>query len=73
MGGDMDGLDLVTHPWRRLRNIHNLVDRFWTKWNELDSPNLFVREKWHTKERNVKGDVWIADPKTRQAWRCQGR
>ena len=63
VGGDTDGLDLVTHPWRRLRNIHNLVDRFWTRWNELAGPNLFVREKWHTKERNVQiGDiVWIAD------------
>ncbi|XP_019738326.1 uncharacterized protein LOC109523554 isoform X3 [Hippocampus comes] len=64
VGGDTDGLDLVTHPWRRLRNIHNLVDRFWTKWKELAGPNLFVREKWHTKQRNVKeGDVvWIVDP-----------
>ncbi|XP_065152486.1 uncharacterized protein [Paramisgurnus dabryanus] len=62
--GDTSGLDLETHPWRRLRAIQIGVDRFWKKWRELAGPNLFIRHKWHRTERNVKvGDlVWIADP-----------
>ncbi|XP_077949972.1 uncharacterized protein LOC144389412 [Gasterosteus aculeatus] len=64
LGGDTSGLDLDTHPWRRLRAIQIGVDRFWAKWRELAGPNLFIRHKWHRTERNVKvGDlVWIADP-----------
>ena len=64
LGGDTSGLDLETHPWRRLRAIQIGVDQFWAKWRELAGPNLFGRHKWHRTERNVKvGDlVWIADP-----------
>ncbi len=64
LGGDTSGLDLETHPWRRLRAIQIGVDRFWAKWRELAGPNLFIRHKWHRTERNVKvGDlVWVADP-----------
>lgn len=62
-GGDMHGIDLETHPWRRLRAVQAGVNRFWTKWSELAGPNLFIRHKWHRTERSVQvGDlVWIAD------------
>lgn len=63
-GGDTSGIDLSTHPWRRLRAIQIGVDMFWKRWSELAGPNLFIRPKWHQKQRNVAvGDiVWIADP-----------
>lgn len=63
-GGDMHGIDMETHPWRRLRAVQAGVDRFWSKWSELAGPNLFIRHKWHRAERNIKvGDVvWLADP-----------
>lgn len=62
-GGDTGGIDLCTHPWRRLRSIQIGVDMFWKKWSELAGPNLFIRPKWHQTQRNVAvGDiVWIAD------------
>ncbi|KAK7883254.1 hypothetical protein WMY93_029428 [Mugilogobius chulae] len=62
-GGDMHGIDVDTHPWRRLRAVQAGVDKFWSKWSELAGPNLFIRHKWHRTERSVKvGDlVWIAD------------
>lgn len=62
-GGDMYGIDVETHPWRRLRAVQAGVDKFWSKWSELAGPNLFIRHKWHRAERSVKvGDlVWIAD------------
>lgn len=62
-GGDIGGIDLCTHPWRRLRAIQIGVDMFWKKWSELAGPNLFIRPKWHRTQRNVAiGDiVWIAD------------
>lgn len=61
--GDTNGIDLCTHPWRRLRAIQISVDMFWKKWSELAGPNLFIRPKWHHTQRNVEvGDVlWIAD------------
>jgi len=62
-GGDMHGINVDTHPWRRLRTVQAGVDKFWSKWSELAGPNLFIRHKWHRVERNVKvGDVvWLAD------------
>lgn len=61
--GDSNGIDLYTHPWRRLRAIQICVDMFWKKWSELAGPNLFIRPKWHHTQRSVKvGDtMWIAD------------
>ncbi len=40
-----------------------LVDKFWRGWSQLESPNLFLRSKWHSSHRNVAiGDiVWITD------------
>lgn len=62
-GGDMYGIDVETHPWRRLRAVQAGVDKFWSKWSELAGPNLFIRHKWHRAERSVEvGDmVWLAD------------
>lgn len=41
------------------------VNTFWRRWCQLAGPNLFIRNKWHTKELNVcTGDVvWLADQK----------
>lgn len=63
LGGDMHGINMETHPWRRLRAVQAGVDKFWSKWSELAGPNLFIRHKWHRIERSVKvGDVvWLAD------------
>ena len=51
------------YPYKRLQSIQREVSRFWERWCQLAGPNLFVRNKWHTKERNVAvGDVvWLAD------------
>ena len=39
------------------------VTKFWKSWSQLAGPDLFVRSKWHTTERNVAvGDiVWLCD------------
>ncbi len=51
------------YPHRRLHGIQTEVSKLWKKWCQLTGPNLFVRSKWHTRERNVAvGDVlWLAD------------
>lgn len=51
------------YPYKRLQSIQQEVSRFWQKWCQLAGPNLFVRNKWHTKEQNVAvGDaVWLTD------------
>ena len=48
------------YPYKRLQSIQGEVRQ---KWCQLAGPNLFVRNKWHTKEQNVAvGDlVWLAD------------
>lgn len=55
--------DFEAYPYKRLRLIQEVVNKFWRKWCQLAGPNLFVRNKWHTKQRNVAvGDVvWMAD------------
>ena len=52
-----------SYPYKRLQSIQTEVNKFWRKWSQLAGPNLFIRNKWHTKERNVSvGDVvWLAD------------
>ncbi|XP_038143265.1 uncharacterized protein LOC119784992 [Cyprinodon tularosa] len=47
----------------KFQSIQQEVSRFWRKWCELAGPNLFIKSKWHTKQRNVTvGDVvWLAD------------
>ncbi|XP_049335750.1 uncharacterized protein LOC125802274 [Astyanax mexicanus] len=61
--GDPGDFSFQGYPYKRLKAIQEEVNRFWKKWCQLAGPNLFVRNKWHTKERNVAvGDlVWLAD------------
>lgn len=61
--GDPGDFQFEGYAYKRLQSIQQEVNRFWKKWCELDGPNLFIRSKWHTKQRNVMlGDVvWLAD------------
>lgn len=61
--GDVKTFDFGTYPYKRLREIQAQVNHFWKSWSQLAGPNLFVRCKWHTTERNVAvGDiVWLCD------------
>lgn len=61
--GDSEGFMFEDYPYKRLRVIQGEVNKFWKRWCQLAGPNLFVRSKWHTRERNVAiGDVvWLAD------------
>ena len=60
--GDSEGFTW-DYPLKRFRAVQEAVDTFWRRWSQLAGPNLFIRQKWHTKERNVAvGDlVWLAD------------
>ena len=61
--GDPGDFQFDGYPYKRLQSIQREVSKFWKKWCQMAGPNLFVRNKWHTKERNVAvGDVvWLAD------------
>lgn len=61
--GDSANFNFEGYAYKRLQSIQSEISKFWKKWCQLAGPNLFVRNKWHTKERNVAvGDiVWIAD------------
>ncbi len=61
--GDIGDFDFAGYPYKRLRVIQGEVKKFWGKWSQLAGPNLFIRSKWHTKERNVAvvDIVWVAD------------
>ncbi|KAK7889795.1 hypothetical protein WMY93_025355 [Mugilogobius chulae] len=61
--GDLQTFDFENYPYKRLREIQTQVKSFWKSWCQLAGPNLFVRSKWHTAERNVAvGDiVWLCD------------
>lgn len=61
--GDPGSFNFEGYAYKRLRVIQAEVDKFWRKWSQFAGPNLFVRSKWHTRERNVAvGDiVWLAD------------
>lgn len=61
--GDYKTFDFANYPYKRLREIQTQVNCFWRSWSQLAGPNLFVRNKWHTAERNVAvGDiVWLCD------------
>lgn len=61
--GDSKTFDFASYPYKRLREITTQVNYFWRSWSQLAGPNLFVRNKWHTAERNVAvGDiVWLCD------------
>nr|XP_057945469.1 uncharacterized protein LOC131139671 [Doryrhamphus excisus] len=61
--GDLKSFDFSNYPYKRLQVMQSEVNKFWRSWSQLAGPNLFIRSKWHTTQRNVKiGDiVWIAD------------
>ncbi|XP_023810653.1 uncharacterized protein LOC105357885 [Oryzias latipes] len=61
--GDFKSFDYTTYPLKRLKEIQSQVNYFWKSWSQLAGPNLFIRSKWHTAERNVAvGDVvWLCD------------
>lgn len=61
--GDPGHFQFEGYPYKRLSMIQSQVNRFWKKWCQLAGPNLFIRSKWHTRERNLAvGDiVWLAD------------
>lgn len=61
--GDHGDFQFDGYPYKRLQIIQAEVSKFWKRWSQLAGPNLFIRSKWHTKERNVAvGDVvWLAD------------
>ncbi|KAK7904407.1 hypothetical protein WMY93_017014 [Mugilogobius chulae] len=61
--GDSADFNFEGYTFKRLQIIQSEVKKFWSKWCQLAGPNLFVRSKWHTRERNVAiGDiVWVAD------------
>ncbi|KAI7792395.1 gag-pol fusion polyprotein [Triplophysa rosa] len=61
--GDFKVFDFVNYPYKRLQEMQCQVNRFWRSWSQLAGPNLFVRSKWHTLQRNVTvGDiVWLCE------------
>lgn len=61
--GDVKSFDFTNYPYKRLQEIQTQVNSFWRAWCQLAGPNLFIRPKWHTLERNVAvGDlVWLCD------------
>lgn len=61
--GDPGSFEFEGYSYKRLRVIQAEADKFWRKWSQLAGPNLFVRSKWHTKERNVAVGyiIWLAD------------
>nr|XP_043874409.1 uncharacterized protein LOC122764147 isoform X1 [Solea senegalensis] len=61
--GDPGDFQFDGYPYKRLKHIQAELSHFWKKWSQLAGPNLFIRNKWHTKKRNVAvGDVvWLAD------------
>ena len=60
--GDSEGF-AWDYPLKRFRAVQEGVDAFWKRWAQLAGSSLFIRQKWHTQERNVAvGDlVWLAD------------
>lgn len=61
--GDPGDFQFEGYPDKRLHVIQSEVNKFWKKWSQLADPNLFVRNKWHTRNRNVAvgNVVWLAD------------
>lgn len=60
--GDPGDFQFDGYPYKRLKHIQAELSNFW-KWSQFAGPNQFIRNKWHTKVRNVAvGDVvWLAD------------
>lgn len=56
--GDIKTFDFSSYPYKRLRAMQSEVNKFWKSWSQLSGPNLFIRRKWHTTQRNVTvGDI----------------
>ncbi|KAL3056681.1 hypothetical protein OYC64_019209 [Pagothenia borchgrevinki] len=56
--GDFRTFDFSSYPYKRLRAMQEEVAKFWRSWSQLAGPNLFVRNTWHTSQRNVTvGDI----------------
>lgn len=56
--GDFKTFYFSSYPYKRFRVMQSEVTKFWRSWSQLASPNLFVRSKWHTAQRNITvGDV----------------
>lgn len=51
--GDFKTFEYTTYPFKRLQEMQAQVSKFWKSWSQLVGPNLFIRSKWHTAERNV--------------------
>ena len=53
----------------RYRIVHHVTSQFWKRWSNEVSPSLLIRQKWHSKVRNVAvGDlVMICDKGTLKA------
>ncbi|CAI5659627.1 unnamed protein product [Oreochromis niloticus] len=60
---DFKTIDFTNYPFKRLKEVQTMVNNFWRSWSQLAGPNLFIRSKWHTAERNIAvGDiVWLCD------------
>lgn len=61
--GDVKVFDFASYPYKILQAMQSEVTKFWKSWSQLTGPNLFVRSKWHTTERNVAVEyiVWLCD------------
>ncbi|RVE55951.1 hypothetical protein OJAV_G00231410 [Oryzias javanicus] len=61
--GDVVTFNHKGYSFKRLQEMQNQVNKFWKAWSQLAGPNLFIRSKWHTLQRNVAvGDiVWVCD------------
>ncbi|CAI5671305.1 unnamed protein product [Oreochromis niloticus] len=61
--GDFKTIDFTNYPFKRLKEVQTMVNNFWRSWSQLAGPNLFIRSKWHTAERNIAlaDIVWLCD------------
>ncbi|XP_036067183.1 uncharacterized protein LOC118598542 [Oryzias melastigma] len=61
--GDVVTFNHKGYSFKRLQEMQNQVNKFWRAWSQLAGPNLFIRSKWHTMQRNVAvGDIfWVCD------------
>lgn len=51
--GNVGTFDFSIFPYKRLPAMQAEVTKFWRSWSQLAGPNLFIRSKWHTAQRNV--------------------
>ena len=59
--GDIKTFDFLSYPYKRLIAIQSEMKKSWRHWSQHAGPNLFVRSKWHTAQRNVtvRDIVWL--------------